>query len=135
MHAEMVGTDLDGAWKVGLADFLECHLVRDRVAAFVVDDPGGGLASCALGVVHRGLPGPDHEGVFGVIHTVVTAPEFRRRGYGRAVTEALVAWLTGRGCTLLNLNASDDGAPLYASLGFRVNPRAMRLVGRPYHRV
>jgi GNAT superfamily N-acetyltransferase len=134
IHAEMVGVDVTEPWRGRLAYHLREHLGGNRLAAFVVDDPAGGLAACAIGIVHQGLPGPDHAGVFGQIQTVVTEQRFRRRGYGRAVTKALVAWLTGRGCTLLNLTASDTGEPLYASLGFTPNPRAMRLVGKPYHR-
>ncbi|MFE0460313.1 GNAT family N-acetyltransferase [Kitasatospora sp. NPDC058965] len=134
MHAELVGVDPTGPWRDRLADHLRQHLGGNRIAAFVVDDQAGSLAACAIGVVHRGLPGPDHIGVFGQIQTVVTEQPFRRRGYGRAVTEALVHWLSEQGCTLLSLTASDTGKPLYASLGFTPNPRAMRLLGKPYHR-
>ncbi|THA71981.1 GNAT family N-acetyltransferase [Streptomyces sp. A0958] len=130
----MVGVDTIGPWRDRLADHLREHLGGDRLAAFVVDDPDGGLAACAIGLVHQGLPGPDHAGVFGQIQTVVTGRRFRRRGYGRAVTNALVDWLTGQGCTLLNLTASEAGRPLYASLGFTPNARAMRLAGKTYHR-
>ncbi|MDH6121770.1 GNAT superfamily N-acetyltransferase [Kitasatospora sp. GAS204A] len=134
IHAEMVGVDATGPWRDRLADHLREQLGSDRVAAFVIDDPAGGLAACAIGVVHQGLPGPDHAGVFGQLQTVVTEQPFRRRGYGRAVTCALVEWLTARGCTLLTLNASDSAVPLYASLGFASSSRAMRFVGKPYHR-
>lgn len=134
IHAEMVGVDITGPWRDQLADHLRERLGGHRLAAFVVDDPDGGLAACAIGVVHQGLPGPGHGGVFGQIQTVVTEQRFRRRGYGRAVTKALVDWLTGQGCTLLNLAASDAGRTLYASLGFTPHTRAMRLMATPYHR-
>ncbi|MFE7578655.1 GNAT family N-acetyltransferase [Streptomyces sp. NPDC057521] len=134
LHAHMVGADITGPWRDQLADHLRVRLGGHRLAAFVVDGPDDGLAACAIGVVHQGLPGPDHGGVFGQIQTVVTEERFRRRGYGRAVTDALIDWLTGRGCTLLNLTTSDAGKTLYASLGFTPNARAMRLMGTPYHR-
>ncbi|MCG7524496.1 GNAT family N-acetyltransferase [Streptomyces sp. OfavH-34-F] len=134
IHADMVAADTTGPWQDRLAEHLRHHLGGTRLAAFVVDDPEGGLAACAMGVVHQGLPGPDHAGIFGQIQTVATEARFRRRGYGRAVTQALMDWLAGQGCTLLTLTASDAGRPLYASLGFTPNARAMRLVGRPYHR-
>ncbi|TRV77234.1 hypothetical protein FKN01_15900 [Streptomyces sp. 130] len=72
VHAEMVGVDATGPWRAQLADHLRERLGGPRLAAFVVDDPDGGLAACAIGVVHQGLPGPDHVGVFGQIQTVVT---------------------------------------------------------------
>jgi hypothetical protein len=43
-------------------------------------------------------------------------------------------WLIDQGCTLLTLSTSDSAAPLYASLDFTSNSRAMRFVGKPYHR-
>ncbi|GAA1230787.1 hypothetical protein GCM10009665_21480 [Kitasatospora nipponensis] len=130
----MVGVDIAGPWRDRLADHLRERLGGELVAAFVIDAPAGGLAACAIGVVHQGLPGPDHVGVFGQVQTVVTEQPFRRRGYGRAVTCALVEWLTGQGCTLLNLATSDAGRELYVSLGFTSNPCSMRLIARPYHR-
>ncbi|MGW4895860.1 GNAT family N-acetyltransferase [Kitasatospora sp. NPDC004240] len=51
-----------------------------------------------------------------------------RRGYARAAVQALLDWLAEQGCGLVTLNASDDGAPLYRSLGFTPNERAMRLI-------
>ncbi|MGW1179732.1 N-acetyltransferase family protein [Streptomyces drozdowiczii] len=134
IHADMVGADTTGPWRDRLAEYLRQHLGGARLAAFVVDAPEGGLVACAMGAIHQGLPGPDHAGIFGQIQTVATEQRFRRRGYGRAVTRALVDWLTAQGCTLLNLTASDAGRPLYASLGFTPNARAMRLVEKPYHR-
>ncbi|GAA1964688.1 GNAT family N-acetyltransferase [Kitasatospora viridis] len=130
----MVGVDTSGPWRDRLAEYLRSQLGGDRVAAFVIEGPGGDITACAIGLVHQGLPGPDHAGIFGQVQTVVTGWPFRRRGYGRAVTYALVEWLTDQGCTLLTLTASDVGAPLYASLGFTPSPRTMRLVLRPFHR-
>ncbi|MEU4587232.1 hypothetical protein AB0F92_35105 [Kitasatospora aureofaciens] len=43
----------------------------------------------------------------------------------QALTHCLT---TERGCGLITLNASDDGAHLYRSLGFTTNQRAMRLI-------
>ncbi|MEU5009048.1 GNAT family N-acetyltransferase [Streptomyces sp. NPDC021749] len=122
-----------GPWNLRLIQFFRENVESDRMAAFVVDRPGG-LAACASGTVTRSVPGPDHEGVVGYIHTVYTDPEYRRRGYGRAVTQALMDWLAECGCTLLTLNASDEGEPMYRALGFGVNRRAMRLIRVASHR-
>ncbi|MET9182900.1 GNAT family N-acetyltransferase [Kitasatospora aureofaciens] len=117
-----------GEWTTRLADFYRHHAGSDRVAAFVIDGPAGGLAACACATITHSIPGPDHAGIYAHIHTVYTEPDHRRRGYARATVQALTHCLIERGCGLITLNASDDGAPLYNSLGFTTNQRAMRLI-------
>ena len=60
----------------------------------------------------------DGGGVAGV-YNVVTVPEARRRGIGRAVTNAVLEEAVARGHTLAVLGASDLGLPVYRRLGFR----------------
>ncbi|MBV6700238.1 GNAT family N-acetyltransferase [Kitasatospora aureofaciens] len=117
-----------GAWSSRLTAFFHEHVETDRVAAFVIDRPRGGLAACACATITHSIPGPNHAGIYAHIHTVYTAPEYRLRGCARATVQALVDWLTEQGCGLITLNASNDGAHLYSSLGFTANERAMRLI-------
>jgi ribosomal protein S18 acetylase RimI-like enzyme len=57
--------------------------------------------------------GPD-----GRIRNVYVAPQFRRRGVGRALTLAAIAAAEEMGVSRLVLGASDDGRSLYEALGF-----------------
>ncbi|MFB7375825.1 GNAT family N-acetyltransferase [Kitasatospora purpeofusca] len=116
-----------GEWTTRLTAFYRDHAESDHLAAFVVDGPTRPIA-CAAATITRSIPGPDHLGVHAHIHTVYTEPAFRRRGCARTAVQALLDWLTEQGCGLVTLNASDDGAPLYQSLGFTPNKRAMRLI-------
>ncbi|MFB7363135.1 GNAT family N-acetyltransferase [Streptomyces hydrogenans] len=96
--------------------------------AYVVDAPTGGLAACALGLVHPLLPGPRYpEGLAARIHVVATDPAYRRRGHARAAVSALLERLEREGATLFELHASEEAAPLYASLGFASSPAMMRM--------
>jgi len=52
------------------------------------------------------------------IFNIATAPEYRGRGYGRAVTSRILADAIARGSELAYLQSSDDGYPLYKSMGF-----------------
>jgi GNAT superfamily N-acetyltransferase len=101
------------------------------MTAFVVDDPDrpGRLAACALGTVEQRLPGPRNlTGRVGYVFNVATDPGLRRRGYSRACLQALLDWYAEQGVTAVDLRASADGEPLYASLGFRRVPEpGMRL--------
>ncbi|MFF0445017.1 GNAT family N-acetyltransferase [Streptomyces sp. NPDC004609] len=122
--------DPDVSWQP-----LAVAALRERLAdpdgnltAFVVDRPGG-LASCAIGSIERPLPAPGNpRGVVGHVFSVATDPDMRRRGHSRACMEALVEWFREREVPKVDLRASPEGEPLYASLGFvRTRQPAMRL--------
>lgn len=81
----------------------------------VVED-GGGTAAGAVCCVSFGATG--WIGALGV------APEARRHGLGRALTEAAVARLRNRGANTVFLFATDMGRPLYERLGFVIEGAA-----------
>ncbi len=53
-----------------------------------------------------------------VILNVYTEPEFRKRGIGRLIMMAIMAWVKEQGLRSVNLHASSEGRPLYEKLGF-----------------
>lgn len=103
-------------------------------AAFVVGHPDrpdrpGALAALAVGTVEYriGRSGNPH-GAVGYVFSVATDPDQRRRGHARACVEALLGWFRERGVVSVDLNASAEAEPLYASLGFVRKPDpSMRL--------
>jgi ribosomal protein S18 acetylase RimI-like enzyme len=121
-----------GPWLKEGADVLRRQLAdpTDRLAAFVVDRPDGGLAACVVGAIDERLPGPGGRSPLkGYVYNVATDPGYRRRGYSRACMQALLAWYAARDVPLVDLRASPDGEPLYESLGFvRTRDPAMRRV-------
>jgi GNAT superfamily N-acetyltransferase len=112
--------------------------LRDRLddpdgafTAFVVDHPDrpDALAALVAGTVEYriGRKGNPH-GAVGLVFSVATDPDARRRGYARACMEALLDWFRERGVVHVDLNASAQAEPLYASLGFVRKPDpSMRL--------
>jgi GNAT superfamily N-acetyltransferase len=117
-------------WQAPSRDTLRQRLTGSSMAAFVVDRPGGGgLASCAVGIIEERLGSPGNpSGRFGYVFNVSTDPSHRRRGYSRACMEALLEWFRSRGVGTADLRASADGEPLYADLGFvRTPDPAMRM--------
>ncbi len=112
--------------------------LRDRLAdadgdfvAFVVERPGrpGALAALAAGALEYriGRTGNPH-GRVGHVFSVATDPDARRRGHARACVEELLEWFRRRGARQVDLNASAEAEPLYASLGFVRKPDpSMRL--------
>ncbi|HET6899062.1 MAG TPA: GNAT family N-acetyltransferase, partial [Vicinamibacteria bacterium] len=80
---------------VDYASFLGTQLDDPDVAVLVADEGGNvtGYAYCALeGYDYMSLRGPA-----GVLHDVIVAPEHRRRGVGRLLLDAVLAYLRSRG--------------------------------------
>ncbi|MWA10906.1 GNAT family N-acetyltransferase [Streptomyces sp. BA2] len=113
-------------------------VVRDKLAdpdgdfaAFVVDRPDrpGKLAALVVGTLdYRIGRAGNPRGVIGYVFSVATDPDQRRRGYARACMEVLLDWFRERGAGSVDLNASAEAEPLYASLGFVRKPDpSMRL--------
>jgi GNAT superfamily N-acetyltransferase len=112
---------LDEEW----ADLCRAELAAQlatgqTLVAMVVDAPdGAGLAAAGVGVIDLRLPAPGRLSTsVGHISSMCTDPQWRRRGYGAAVLDAIVVWLRERGCSRVELAASDDGLPLYQANGF-----------------
>ena len=54
----------------------------------------------------------------GYILNVYTGPDYRRRGLARRLMKLVLDWCRDRGLATVALHASDEGRPLYESLGF-----------------
>lgn len=91
-----------------LDDFLLPKANNDACALVVAYD-GGVPVSTATLVVAEGVA---------AVYGVGTPPEHQRRGYGSAVTLAVLHEAVRRGCDLAFLNPSEQGYEVYARLGF-----------------
>jgi len=126
-----LGTETARTWREDAKQVLASRLWVD-VAAFVVDHDGD-PAACAIGILHDGLPSPRRIGAkVGYVEWVGTLPHYRRNGYARAVSAALVDWLAERGAAVIDLHSSAQAVPLYDSLGFKA-PHATALRLRTVH--
>ena len=68
----------------------------------------------------------------GLILSMWTDRAHRRRGLGKMVVEAMLAWGREHGVTRFTLHASDDGRPLYALFGFQpTNEMRLEVRGTP----
>ena len=123
----------DVSWQRPVAEDLRKRLAEPDgdLVVFVVDDPAraGALAACAAGTIERRLGSPGNpSGLSGHLFNVATDPGLRRRGYSRVCVTALLAWCRARGVRQIDLHATEEGEPLYTSLGFARTPApAMRL--------
>lgn len=104
--------------RAALPSYFERHLGRD-LTAFVARSEDGHIASVALLLESEKPANPRFvNGRIGTVFNVYTVPEYRRRGLASQVMSQLVAYARERGLDLVELNATDEGYPLYRSLGF-----------------
>jgi ribosomal protein S18 acetylase RimI-like enzyme len=91
----------------------------DRFAAWLVDVDGVPVSS-GVGWLEEHLPSPGcFDGRRGHIASMSTDPAHRRRGHGRLVFAALMAWFAELDVQRVDLRATEDGRALYEQHGFR----------------
>ena len=102
------------------ASFLGTQLEDPDVAVLVADHEGK-----VIGYAYAAVEGYDYmslRGPAGLLHDVIVDPEHRRRGVGRLLLDATLAYLRSRGAPRVVLSTAVQNEPaqrLFASLGFR----------------
>jgi GNAT superfamily N-acetyltransferase len=114
-----------------LPSYLDKHLGNDLLA-FVARGGLRTIVSCAWLLLVEKPPSPRFpRGHTGILFNVFTDPDHRRQGLARQVMGALIEESYERRLDVIELNATDDGYPLYRSLGFSDDSsthRAMRMM-------
>jgi len=86
-------------------------------------------SSCWLLALVRGEPigmvGAVSYGPFASLGLMGVRPEGQRKGVGRALMTRVLEWADETGTPTVILDATEEGAPLYASYGFVAGDRAM----------
>ena len=108
VHRRMVAGGFDMPLEVVDTFMTESLVARDDVVC-VVGLLDGAPASTAIGFMSDGVV---------TLFNVVTPGELRGRGYGGAVTAAVMRHAAARGCDLASLQSTDAGFGVYRRLGF-----------------
>jgi GNAT superfamily N-acetyltransferase len=93
------------------------------VGWFAVDETDAVIAGAGAHIKPQ-LPRISHggtrvsTGTVPLVVNVYTEPEWRGRGIARALMRTLMDWAINQGADRIVLHASDQGRPLYTSLGF-----------------
>jgi predicted N-acetyltransferase YhbS len=86
-------------------------------------------SSCWLLALDRGEPtgmvGAVSYGPFAYLGSMGVHPQAQRRGVGRTLMARILEWADGLGIPSVLLDATEEGAPLYASCGFVEMDRAL----------
>jgi len=123
------GQDATGAdWVAAARESFTSRLGAD-LGVFVVDAPDHpGLSASGAGTISTRLPVPKNISArTGYVQWIATDADARRRGYSRAVMQALLDWFAERDVPVIELHSTPDGEPLYRELGFNdEGPIALR---------
>ncbi|MGH2594245.1 MAG: GNAT family N-acetyltransferase [Anaerolineae bacterium] len=108
---------------------LHAHLGDDTLRAWVIEAAGRIVASGAVSFLVWPPRPNDLTERLALLHSVYTAPEYRRRGLARRIVQTAIEVCRVEGLRRLTLHASEAGRLLYESLGFEPT-NEMRLVLR-----
>lgn len=101
------------------------HLNDGTLVAYLCVEGGAILSSCVLCISQvmpkRSVP----NGRVGLLLNVYTVPSHQRRGLARALVGMMLDHARELGLTKVELEATEDGYPLYRTLGFTVSERHM----------
>jgi GNAT superfamily N-acetyltransferase len=107
---------------------LSRSLAGGQARAWLVEDESGAALATATLLLYPRLPTPaDLRTSEGYLLGVYTVPAARRRGLACALLIAAIEDARRAGLARIRLHATDEGMPLYASLGFAGKPNAMEL--------
>lgn len=129
---ESMGVDaLGSGWRSACLAHLRERLEDGRLLGALVEAPdGSGLASSGVAELSRTIPSPSNpSGLCAYLSSLSTDPRWRRRGMARRVLQMILYRLEQDGVGRIELHATEDGMPLYRSVGFvdRQGGREMRL--------
>ncbi len=109
-----------------LRDYYARHMADGSFVSWLAVDGGRIIATSGLSIVEKppyfGCP----SGRIGLLSSMFTEPEYRRRGIARALLSRLMDEARARGCGAVQITASDMGVLLYADFGFVKNGNFMQ---------
>ena len=103
-----------------LCDYFRRWIGTDSFAAIIAEENGEALSTAFLCVTER-PPRSAASCRTGTVYNVFTYPGHRRKGLATKVMLALMEEARGMNLSTVDLLASEDGKPLYHSLGFQVS--------------
>ena len=104
-------------WREGFVQFFRDKQARGDAQLFYAERDGEVVGMAAFSVLDEyraaafGKPR-------GWVNSVYVLPALRRRGIAKELMLAGLDWLRRRGCVMARLRTSDEGQPLYETLGF-----------------
>ncbi len=107
-------------------EYFAIHVPEGSHVALVAEEDG---EDCGCGAVcfTDEMPSPDNpSGRCGYLMNIYVREAFRNKGIAHHIVSALIEEAKKRGCGKIYLEATEDGKPVYYSLGFKDMPDMMK---------
>ncbi len=109
-----------------LKDYYRRHMADDTFVSWIALDRGRIVGTSGMSIVEKppyfGCP----SGKIGLLSSMFTRGEYRRRGIARELLSRVIDEARMRGCGTVQITASDMGIFLYSSFGFTKNDHFMQ---------
>ena len=116
----------EGALAEAVRRYLLLELPAGHFLAWVAVDGAGAVIACGGLVFLQKPPSPqNHSGREAYIMNMYTEPTWRGRGLAASIFDAIMAHTREAGASLVRLNATESGRPLYERAGFRASGTEM----------
>ncbi len=109
-----------------LRDYYARHMADGSFVSWLAVDGGQIIATSGLSIVEKPPYFSCPSGRIGLLSSMYTQPEYRRRGIARALLSRLMDEARAGGCGAVQITASDMGVLLYADFGFVKNGNFMQ---------
>jgi GNAT superfamily N-acetyltransferase len=122
MFYEMGHTDAFGldAMETACRSYLATALNDGGYRSWIAENSSGQVIAGGAIVISPWPGNPsDQRPLRAMILNMYTEPGYRRKGIARALMATMISWCREQGFQTVALHASDEGRPLYESLGFK----------------
>lgn len=122
MFEEMGNTDVAvlDQMEASTRSYLKEAIARNTYRGWLAEVPSGRIVAGGGVVIAPwpGFPGEDRARRAWILN-IYTDLDYRRRGIAKQITETIIDWCRSEGFATVSLHASQQGRPLYESLGFQ----------------
>ena len=117
------GVDLESA----LRDFYQRHMADGTFVSWLAFDGDRIVGTSGMSFVEKPPYFTCPTGRIGLLNSMFTDPDYRRRGIARELLHRVVEEARSYGCGTVHVTASDMGVKLYTAYGFKHNGNFMQL--------
>lgn len=113
-----IDTEMETALKIQLEEYFPAHLNKD-IFGFLCFDGNTAVSMVLLYIMDKPAFVTTPSGRTGTLLSVVTIPEYRKRGIAGKLVNMALEKAKQLGAEFVELQATADGEPLYRKIGFK----------------